>query len=74
MLPFDTVKTKLQADDHINPVYKNSIHVAKEILRKDGPLGFYRGFWSVSARAFPVNASLFFVYEIFQLRICTPNN
>jgi len=70
ILPFDTIKSRMQADNHENPRYKNMLHCGKEVLRKDGIVGLYRGFWSCLARAVPVNVAVFVIYELIQERIC----
>lgn len=70
IMPFDTIKTRMQADDHKKPHYKGMMHVAREIHKTDGMKGLFRGFWSVTARAFPVNAAIFLVYELVQNQIC----
>lgn len=69
-LPFDTIKTRLQADDTKKPHYKNMTQVAREIVVQNGFIGFYRGILSVWTRAFPVNASIFMTIELMDEYVC----
>lgn len=69
-LPFDTIKTILQADDHINPQWKGTRHVAKDIFNRLGIKGFYRGFWNVTARIIPLHVFTFVVYDYVQRNTC----
>lgn len=55
-LPFDFVKTRVQKQkpgpDGQLP-YKNSMHCARKVLTTEGPLAFYRGFWTYYLRIAP---------------------
>lgn len=63
ILPFDLVKSRLQADDGRNPKYTGVVQCMKESYRNEGLSVFYRGWFVVAARAFPVNAALFITYD-----------
>ncbi|KZT61312.1 mitochondrial carrier [Calocera cornea HHB12733] len=63
-IPFDNIKNRILADDLVKPRYSSSpIAMGRRIYAEGGMLNFYRGFWPVVLRAFPVNASAFFVFE-----------
>ena len=55
-LPFDFVKTRIQKQkpgpDGVLP-YRNSIHCVQKVLATEGPLAFYRGFWTYYFRIAP---------------------
>ena len=63
--PFDTIKTKMQAD-HVYLKSKGSyLDIVKKVYQKEGPIGFYRGcvppfFGSVIYRSIQ-----FSVFELF---------
>lgn len=71
--PLDVVKTRLQTQSvegegqallgEQKGRRKKSVDVAKEIWRKDGLSGFYRGLGICSVRAFVVNAVQWYAYE-----------
>ncbi|EJU01074.1 mitochondrial carrier [Dacryopinax primogenitus] len=63
-IPFDNIKNRILADDLVKPKYSSSsIAMGRRIYAEGGLWNFYRGFWPVVLRAFPVNASAFFVFE-----------
>ncbi|KZP00855.1 mitochondrial carrier [Calocera viscosa TUFC12733] len=63
-LPFDSIKNRILADDLVKPKFSSSpIEMGRRIYAEGGFLHFYRGFWPVVLRAFPVNASAFLVFE-----------
>jgi len=56
-LPFDFVKTRIQKQKP-DPItkelpYRNSIHCATKCLTEEGPMVFYRGFWTYYFRIAP---------------------
>jgi solute carrier family 25 folate transporter 32 len=57
--PFQVVRARLQ-DQHVN--YKGVIDVLAK-LRKEGPLGFYKGLGPALLRVVPASAIVFVVYE-----------
>jgi solute carrier family 25 carnitine/acylcarnitine transporter 20/29 len=63
VMPFDVIKSKMQADNPHKPVYKNMLHCAALTVNEYGARGLYQGFWSASLRAFPVNATAFLAFE-----------
>ncbi|TRM60240.1 mitochondrial carrier domain-containing protein [Schizophyllum amplum] len=71
-IPADTVKNRMMAHPYPEPYpgvgatalkRPSFLSVAREIYRKDGPRGFYRGLAPCILRAFPVNACALLVYE-----------
>lgn len=62
-MPFDVIKTRLQADDFAAPRYKRMTDCIKFIWRDQGWRGFFRGTIPMSLRAFPVSGAIFFTYE-----------
>lgn len=60
--PADTVKSKLQTDPRF--AGRPFAEVFREVLRKDGPRGLYRGAGITCARAAPAHALLFLAYEV----------
>eukprot|EP00045_Choanoeca_perplexa_P004167 m.35932 g.35932 ORF g.35932 m.35932 type:complete len:304 (+) comp12430_c0_seq3:84-995(+) len=61
MLPFDTLKTKLQVAPE--GTYNGIRSVFVDVMKKEGPAALYRGYGAAMARAFPANAACFFGYE-----------
>jgi len=55
-LPFDFVKTRIQKQkplpDGTLP-YKSSLHCASKVFAQEGPMAFYRGFWTYYFRIAP---------------------
>lgn len=62
-LPFDVVKSRMQSDSQINPHYKGVMDCIRKSYKAEGFRVFYRGFWLVTLRAFPTNASILLGYE-----------
>lgn len=59
VIPFDVMKTKMQADDS----YKSSWHCVRHNYNKYGWRSLFRGGWVVLARAVPINAATFVGFE-----------
>lgn len=70
VIPFDTIKSRIQADDHRRPKYHGMIHCAVEILKRDGVIGLYRGLWSASLRVLPVVSVNFAAMEVITSQLC----
>ena len=55
-LPFDFVKTRIQKQkpgpDGVLP-YRSSVHCVQRVLKEEGPMAFYRGFWTYYFRIAP---------------------
>lgn len=64
VLPFDVIKSRMQADDLDRPRYKNMLDCARQSYAEGGWRLFTRGWFAMSLRAFPVNAVTFLVYEL----------
>jgi len=64
VLPFDVVKSRMQADDHAKPKYRGMFDCMHKSYKADGVSVFSRGAVAMTARAFPVNGVTFLVYEI----------
>ncbi len=63
-VPREVVTSRLQVASHHSP----SLGViVSEILLREGPLGFFRGFWSTTARDCPFMTILFASYEGMKL-------
>ena len=43
--PFDTVKTKMQAQTENMGLKEGYVKTIKDVMRREGPIGFYRGFF-----------------------------
>lgn len=69
--PIDVIKSNIQATDlHGSSTAKtNMFEVAKGLQRKYGWGVFTRGLGVTLLRAFPVNASVFFFYELFRAHL-----
>lgn len=63
IVPFDVIKSRIQADSKSSPVYKGMMDCIMQ-TRKEGVMVFLRGFWMIAFRAFPVNAATFLGYEM----------
>jgi len=63
ILPFDVVKSRLQADDIVRPKYKGIWHCALDSYQKEGLGVFCRGWQVVFIRAVPVNVVLLLSYD-----------
>jgi len=65
VMPFDVIKSKMQADNPQSPKYKNIWVCGKDIYRRHKIRGFYKGVVLTSCRNFPVSASAFTAYNFF---------
>ncbi|XP_022192299.1 mitochondrial basic amino acids transporter isoform X2 [Nilaparvata lugens] len=65
VVPVDVVKSRIQADNAQSPKYKGMWDCVKKSYKEDGARVFVRGFWVTVLRAMPVNAAVFFGYEMF---------
>jgi hypothetical protein len=63
VMPFDVIKSKMQADNPHKPVYKNMLHCAALTINQYGARGLYHGFWAASLRALPVNVTGFMTFR-----------
>lgn len=62
-MPADVIKSRLQTAPE--GTYPNGARdVLKELLLREGPLGFYKGITPVILRAFPANAACFIGFEL----------
>eukprot|EP01104_Vermistella_antarctica_P012528 TRINITY_DN3649_c0_g1_i1.p1 TRINITY_DN3649_c0_g1~~TRINITY_DN3649_c0_g1_i1.p1 ORF type:complete len:370 (-),score=30.51 TRINITY_DN3649_c0_g1_i1:66-1175(-) len=64
--PFDVIKSKMQrltVDTPKEKQYKGLVDCAKRLYKANGMMGFYRGLGPTVARAFPVNAATFYLYN-----------
>lgn len=62
--PVDVLKSKLQTDSLTKPTYSGSISVARDIFKKAGIKGFYKGFLPTILRAAPANGATFAAFEV----------
>lgn len=66
MLPLDVIKSKIIVDNMAkNPLYTGPWDCVKKTYVQGGAKIFFRGFWLLCIRAFPVNGITFLVYGIF---------
>jgi len=63
-LPFDVIKSRMQADSLERPQYKGMLDCTRKSYQEGGIKLFTRGWLAVSLRAFPVNAVTFLIYEL----------
>lgn len=64
--PFDTVKTRLQAQvahTHVAPRYTSALHALTTIVREERVVGFFRGVMSPMAGVAAMNAAVFGFYD-----------
>ncbi|CCX16538.1 mitochondrial carrier domain-containing protein [Pyronema domesticum] len=63
--PMDVVKSKMQTDGLKGEErkYKNAVDCARQVLKAEGVMGFWRGLAPTLMRAMPVSAGTFFVVE-----------
>lgn len=62
--PVDVFKSKLQTDSLDKPVYRGSADVARDVFKRSGIKGFYKGFLPTILRAAPANGATFAVFEM----------
>lgn len=62
--PVDVVKSKLQTDSLTKPSYRGSLSVVKDVFKKSGIKGFYKGFVPTILRAAPANGATFAAFEV----------
>ncbi|CAK9435508.1 uncharacterized protein LODBEIA_P02350 [Lodderomyces beijingensis] len=62
--PIDVIKSKLQTDALKNSQYKTSLSVIRDVWKKQGIKGFYKGFLPTILRAAPANGATFAVFEL----------
>ena len=70
--PFDTVKAKMQTDSMSKPVYKNTLHCVRSVIKNQGAAGLYKGLFTTCLYAVPKNGAKLLGYEfmarwVFQL-------
>ena len=69
ILPLDAMKSRIQADCPERPHFRGVLHCARETVIRDGATALFRGFTTVAARGFVVNAATFFGYEYFMMGV-----
>lgn len=62
--PVDVLKSKLQTDSLSKPAYRGSLDVTRDLFKKAGIKGFYKGFVPTILRAAPANGATFAVFEL----------
>lgn len=58
----DVVKSRIQADDPVNPRYSGMFDCFRQSYREAGLRTFTRGLTAVALRAFPLNGATFVGY------------
>ena len=68
----DVVKSRIQADDPINPKYNGTIDTFKKCYQEGGIKIFGRGLIVMSLRAFPLNGATFlgWVFQTIAMAQC----
>ncbi|KAL7529354.1 hypothetical protein ACHAXR_002919 [Thalassiosira sp. AJA248-18] len=67
--PFDVIKTQIQTGPLERHLQKGMLTVASDIVREHGVKHMFRGLGVTLARAFPVNAIIFPVYEFILVQL-----
>ncbi|CAB0014973.1 unnamed protein product [Nesidiocoris tenuis] len=62
-MPFDVVKSRIQADDPFKPKYNGMVDCFQKSYRTEGLGIFFNGMSTAIIRSFPVNAVTFVVYQ-----------
>ncbi|XP_018009463.1 solute carrier family 25 member 48 [Hyalella azteca] len=62
IVPIDVIKSRVQADDVVNPQYKNFWDCCVKSYKNEGLSVFTRGFSMVILRALPTNGAIFLGY------------
>ena len=62
--PSDVIKTRMQTMNFTNPIYASNIHCVKEVMRKEGVSGFFKGITPPLLSSIPINAIIFPVQHI----------
>lgn len=63
IIPLDTVKSRVQADNPNNPIYKGMIDCFVKTYNEGGYYIFLRGTKVIFIRTIPLNATIFVAYE-----------
>lgn len=63
VVPFDVVKSRIQADCVENPKYNGMLHCVRVLYTQHGWQVFFRGMQAIASRALIVNAVTFLVYH-----------
>ena len=67
--PFDVIKTQIQTSPLDRHLQKSMVTVARDIVNEHGWRHMFRGLGVTVARAFPVNAIIFPVYEFILVQL-----
>jgi len=62
--PLDVLKTKMQTDHFIRPVYRNTLDCTVQTYKGLGLGGFFKGFMPCIVRSVPANGGTFVVFEM----------
>ncbi|XP_011496476.1 PREDICTED: solute carrier family 25 member 45 [Ceratosolen solmsi marchali] len=69
VIPFDIIKSRIQADNLQNPVYKGMANCTVNLFKHSHCFGFFRGFTVITIRSVPVNIAIMWAYQ-FVLWFC----
>lgn len=72
VIPFDTVKSRIQADEFHNRTYKGMIDCSHRLYKNEGIHGFFKGTTMITLRSIPVNAAIFYGYHLL-MKIFVPH-
>ena len=61
--PIDTVKSRIQTDNFVNPKYLGIVDGFRKTVSAQGFGSLYKGYGITFVRGIPVNAASFLIYE-----------
>ncbi|XP_023246937.1 solute carrier family 25 member 45-like [Copidosoma floridanum] len=64
VIPFDTIKSRIQGDNFANPAYKGMIDCSIDLYKHSSFHGFFKGFFVIIFRSVPVNVAIMSGYEL----------
>ncbi|KAJ8673183.1 hypothetical protein QAD02_004445 [Eretmocerus hayati] len=64
VIPFDTIKCRMQSDTFQNPKYKGMLHCSWDLFHRTGYHGFFKGLPIILVRSVPVNCAIMCGYEL----------
>lgn len=63
--PFDTIRTRMIAEDKNSPMYKSVLHVFNHMCKTEGKLSLYKGLLPTVAQIAPHAGAQFMFYKMF---------
>jgi solute carrier family 25 carnitine/acylcarnitine transporter 20/29 len=62
--PFDVIKSRIQGQSDMQPLYKGTLDCAQKIIKTEGYAGLFRGFAPAIVRTIPAAAATFTTFEL----------